>query len=453
MMVLRLLVALTALGAPAVLPLLLLVGRRPLTVLLILPAGGLLAALAAIAAVASASSMTVWLVVVDVAANAAAAIVLARRMSSDRRWIRADTDAPAAIGAALVVVVAALVRLVHPALDWDARSIWLLHARLLRAGGGAYVSALHNPAYLFSHLDYPPLAPASVVTGWKVSGPSSYRLAQVVLAAQTASMLLVAAVLLARAVHDRRRRWLAPALAGIFMLAALGSAGAYFTNGYADVLVAAAATAGALALLVDAPSPQMATVGLVCCLVAALTKDEGLVAALLVLLLWAVRMAVAPALRRWLASAFVVTTAVMLLWPAVIAGRGGPHGSILSSGTVAAGPSTGHVSRLTHAVAALAGHLPVLPPVAAASVLAVLVARRREPQLTSVLTRLWALVGLDVGVLLVTYTFGRLPIHYWLRTSAERVALFPALLLYAVAAVVLAKLTDPSRPREMAERS
>jgi hypothetical protein len=59
---------------------------------------------------------------------------------------------------------------------------------------------------------------------------------------------------------------------------------------------------------------------------------------------------------------------------------------------------------------------------------------------------LWAAAGVDVAVLLVTYTFGRLPIHYWLRTSAERVALFPAMLMYAAAVVVYTRIQDVRFP-------
>jgi hypothetical protein len=432
---------------PALLPMLVVAGRRPLTLVLLLPAGGVLAAAAAVLAVATRGSLTVSIVVVDVVANAVAAAIVLRRRRNGAAWVTSAADSPRVLAGAAVAAVVGLAGLSRPALDWDARSIWLLHARLLRAGGGHYVDALHNSAYTFAHVDYPPLAAATVAEAWKVWGASSYRLAQVLLALQGMSLVVAAAMLLGRRVTSAPR-WLAPALAAAYVIAALGPIGLYLTNGYADVVVAGGAAIAAIALLVEPVSGEASALGLFGALVAALTKDEGLVAALLVVGLWLVRLLLTHRLLlRRAGRRAAVVVAAMLVWPALVVARGGPRGSVLGAGTVAAA-AQGHLTRLAHAASNLASHLLVLPVVLIASVALVVAARQAaERSRLQPVAWLWALVGVQLIVLLATYTFGKMPIHYWLRTSGDRVSIFPAMVLDAIAVLAVADMAVAIRMR------
>ena len=47
----------------------------------------------------------------------------------------------------------------HPLAAWDARSIWFFHAKAIYFDKGISLEFLKNPAYLWSHPDYPPAIP------------------------------------------------------------------------------------------------------------------------------------------------------------------------------------------------------------------------------------------------------------------------------------------------------
>lgn len=458
----RWMLVLLVLCGPAALPTLAIVGARPVAVPLLLPAGSLLAAIAGVAAVATRTSLVAWVVVVDVAAVAASVVVMRRRVVIGRRH-GGDTRGglgPLLAGAA--VMVAGLLPLRHTVLDWDARSIWMLHARLFDAGGASYVHALQNGAYAFSHPDYPPLVPATVALAWKVWGSPSYRVGQVMPALVAASLFVVAGWLVARRVRGREAAWVAPALAASFAFAAIGATDGYLTDGYADVVAAAAATVAALALLAEPPSTSYAGLGVTAALIAALTKDEGLVAALVVVALWLARLLLQRHYRR-LRLVAVGTGAAMLVWPLLVAALGGPSGSVLDAPDSGAA-STSRLTRLHDAFSALRDQVPVLWLVAVVALLALAArwARRRDRvrpvRGAASLGWLGAFVLLDLVALLVTYTVGRAPIVWWLNTSVSRVTILARLLLYASAALAIAiaidrgpsdrSLDDPERAAE-----
>jgi len=89
-------------------------------------------------------------------------------LSEMGRWTSA---APWAALAFFLLAAAtfALVSACRPNGDWDAWSIWNLHARYLYRGGEHWTS-LFSPALNWSHPDYPLLLPASVMRSWVFAG-------------------------------------------------------------------------------------------------------------------------------------------------------------------------------------------------------------------------------------------------------------------------------------------
>jgi hypothetical protein len=450
--ILHLALVMVVLCAPAVLPTLAVVGPTPVSVPLLLPVGTLWAALAGEAAVATRTSIVPWLVAVDLVANVAAGASLWSRRAgffAERRRDTAGGLSSLLVAAAAMVV--GLLPLRHTVLDWDARSIWMLHARLLDAGGATYVHALQNSAYGFSHPDYPPLVPATVAVAWKVWGSPSYRVAQVVVALVGACLIVTASWLVGRRARGRYAPFLAPALSGLFALAAIGASSAYLTDGYADVVAAAAATVAALALLAEPPTPAMAGLGVAAALVAGLTKDEGLVAALIIVVLWLARLVVSHRSERRQQAVAVAAGVGIVVWPVLAAALGGPAVSVLNA-PGSAPPPTARGTRLHEAFTGVRSQLPMWWLVAAALiVVAVVVATRaggeegtREGP-GAPLAWLSALIVLDLAALLVTYTVGSAPMAWWLATSVYRVTILARLLLYAAAATAVALALGATR--------
>lgn len=277
---------------------------------------GLLASAAATASLLSGSSLRPWLLAVTLAAWALAALALRRRPR---------LGPPPAAGGATVLVVAALSALVLAGAtaaptEWDARMIWFFRARWFWLGGEAAADAMGNPALFSSHADYPPLVPATIASLWSVAGGGSLALAQVLATVQTWMAVVFAAVLAASTARRHVRLPVALA-AGAFALACFGVAGGFGARGYADLLWAAAAVAGSIALLELPLTPRNQLIGACCLLAAMVTKAEGFVAGFLVLLplaalRWVLveRRAALPRLLP-LAAVFVVAA----VWPVIAA--------------------------------------------------------------------------------------------------------------------------------------
>jgi hypothetical protein len=432
---------LTTAGA---LPTLATVGFRPIALLMVAPVGALVAASAATIAVATGTALLPWFVVVAVGAGASAGLVLKRLgpvpvASGHARRVEWIT-----VVAVIAASAWALTELRRPGLGWDARSIWLLHARLLDGGGASYDAALGNPAYSFAHMDYPPLMPAAVATTWSTVGSEGYRLAQVLIAGLNACLLGLTAATIASLTGNPGRRVLAPFIAAAVVLAGFGIAGGNATGGYADLLGAAATAAAATCLLVLPLDRSTIALGGLCALVAGTTKLEALMGAVAVAALFGLRIRPGHGWRRAAAAAAAIGMP-MLIWPAVIVARGGSLGTGPPVGIV----HEGSIERLRATIDALAHRLPTLPWVAAGAVLAALLlrgARRRGGVGGS--PRLWAALGAYVIVVVVNYVRGPLEIHAWLRDSVDRVAIYPRLLLVVeVATWTLVAATDPGVAR------
>lgn len=195
----------------------------------------------------------------------------------------------------------------------DAR-IWSLRSLGLFFFGGLQRELFTGDAYVPSHLDYPLLVPLLNSTIFRFMGGEDLRLVHLELWICVAAF----AWTVAWALGPGRRvlAWL-PA---VVVLPILGPVVDNVALGNVDTLVAGFAAAGALlvALWLEERRPALGVAGAVLLAGAACTKNEGLVAALVVLALAAVVLLVRadplPRLRRlrtWLVCAGVVAFAIV----------------------------------------------------------------------------------------------------------------------------------------------
>jgi hypothetical protein len=239
---------------------------------------GLILTVAAIGSLLTGTTLWPWTLGCVAAAWAASALVLrrrARRSGSGAGPLPGATRLralfiPAALSAPVLAATLA------PPTEYDARAIWFFHAHWFWQGGDAARDAMANAAFSYSHADYPPLVPASSAALWSVVGRVDLSLAQAVTTVQSWLAVLLVAVLVGGLV--RRRAELSVAVAaGVFTVGCFGVAGGFGTRGYADLLWAAAAVAGAVVALVLPVNPVGSRLAVVCFAAAVLAKGEGLV--------------------------------------------------------------------------------------------------------------------------------------------------------------------------------
>ncbi len=408
---------------PGALPAVSLVGRTVLSI----PFAALLTALglsvASMLAIWAGTSVLPWYFAVVVAGQAEAIRRLRRRPPVTRPPIR-----DIAVDAVLLLVVAfPLVGLRRAAIDWDARSIWLFHSRWFYAGGDFIRDALVNPAFSYSHPDYPPLAPAAAGGLWRLTANVDVDLGRDVIALLTFNAVAVMA-LAVRRLASERSAVPAAAMAALVGLGAYGLAGPYGTNGYVDLLWAASATAGVLYLLAAPMTPEHMALGAACLAVAGVTKNEGLAAAVLVLGLSLARH------RQSLRTVAVLgTTALFILaWP-VLMRTLGVHSDIAAGGRASAllhgDPEA--TSRVGPTIAAITGMARPIGFVAigcaAFGALMLRTARRRLGLGSAGWT--WLAILLITASLVAAYVLSPYDLDYHLASSADRTTIALRLLL------------------------
>lgn len=177
--------------------------------------------------------------------------------------------------------------------DWDARSIWFFQAEWIAEGGSDGAAALTNPAFIFSHPDYPKLGPAAIAAVWRTFDSRSVEVAQattsvVVVSAVVAIGVTVGVGLRHVTAVTPRARWVVVAAVGLLSLAFHGAARSWSFNGYMDGLWAALIIGGFAATLGCASSQTFAA-GIVLTSAAAATKNEALIPVLVLGVLVAVR--------------------------------------------------------------------------------------------------------------------------------------------------------------------
>lgn len=337
----------------------------------------------------------------------------------------------------LVVCAAGIVpplwTLRRPPGDWDAISIWFFHARWFFSGPTRAIAAMTNPAFAFSHADYPPLGSATAAAVWQVMGEPQLRTAQFAIAIVTWSAVLALCVGVV-SLFNGRTRAVATAAAVSLGLASYGSSGWVGTDGYVDLLWAAL-ICGATVHLVAAPSdPQHRAIGLVLLISAALTKNEGAVSALVVGAVAVVRS------RRQAKVAIVMAaaTSIGLVWIAISSAIGAI--SDISGATVIEAllpPSADVVRRAGIAAVSLADQIKL--ELIASSVVIIagsiwLDRTRRQAALSPSWHSLIVWFGMVAGIL-VAYATSPYDVRWHLGTSVNRTRIGPSLLLLTEMAI------------------
>jgi hypothetical protein len=396
-------------------------------------ATGILASTAAVAGLAlTVSEIVVLDALVACGAVALALVVPAR---PGRPWLRAAGAQAwvAAVGAGvLVVYLEALFRRakLEVSTSWDAWGFWIPKAESivyhhgLATGLGGFTS--------FSNPDYPPLAPVLDAVTFRFAGspdPTVLPLQHWVVAV---AFLAALAGLLAPRVSPAI---LWPALALLALMPDFGTmVGSSLGDEPLALLVGAGGVCGALWLLER--DPRYLALCTLFEAAAALTKVEGLPAALLVCAM----LAVAAGARRSapLALAALLVVAALVPWRVwmrehhVVSNSAFPFSRLFDPAFL-----VDRSSRLGTALASLPGYflsvnrwLGVVPLVLA---LALLVARRRRDLAVLAFgTTVLAFLGLAA-----VYWISPLPVHWYIDTSAARVATSTAVFCAALFPLLL----------------
>ena len=409
---------------------------------------GLVLSAAAVGSLITRSALLPWVLVVTVATWLASAAVVARRPATPA----GAAPAPGPVRAWCLAVVApvsapVLAGSLGPATEYDERAIWLFHARWLWSGGAAARDAMATAALGWSHSDYPPLVPATVAGLWSVVDGGDLQLGQAVTSVQGWLVVVLAGVLVTGAV--RRRAQLPTAvLAAMFAIGSFGIAGGFGTRGYADLAWAAMATAAAIAGLVLPPTPVTMRLVAVCLAGAALTKSEGLVTVVAVLvpliaLRWLVvrRRAALPGLAA-LAAAVVVGASWL-----VLSARFGTEADRDITGAGVKALLQGEATQLDRVAPALRGlwgyarTTIVISTVVVVGGLVLARGPRREQHLGGGLWLPIAAAG-SFLVALAALAAGELDLDFWLGSAGIRLVIIARALLLAEVLVVAAVAVD-----------
>jgi hypothetical protein len=324
------LVVIAGLVVPGFLPSLWLT-RCPLPALALAPmVTGLACALGSVVALVTRTALLPWVVVVVVATNLAVVLQATKGQSKPESGA-VDADRFSFRSVVPFALVAAPLLTVRQAPHaWDARSIWWFHADWFWSGGDVLARALQNPIFVFSHPDYPPLAPATIATLWRLRGGSDLEFAQLVSAILTAAPVVLLAMAVGGRFAGTASRWVGTAASVLVLLAVHGGTKVMGTDGYVDLQWAVAFSAAAVVILLWPPEPRHVAVGAIALAYAGLTKNEGMLSAVVLLALAAFRFRH----RRQLLVFPAVATAAGFVWMVVARMHGAE--SDLASGPTAA---------------------------------------------------------------------------------------------------------------------
>ena len=459
----------------ALVPSIAVAGVRPVTIFLAPLFGGLMAGFAAECELALGGTFVAWFIIIGVLVNLVSVMILALRHPGDRKsqsrpaWqllsIDVELRSPWPWITAIVIagsVAWPLRALRVPIIGFDARAIWTLHSLFIYGGHHTYLGSLKNPVYAFSNPDYPPLVPASGAFGFVIHGGSDIHLAVSLTAILNACALGVAACGIASVPRKDASSWArAVAIGGgaAVCLIGFGVNEASAVGGQADLLWAASALAATIYGLLLPPSSSHLAIGWICATVAALTKNEGLTVALVILALMSIRYIPASSQRGvmhhgqppdrsgvlvgrtlvrrfqlivpstaadWLtrASLWLAMAAPSLLWPLLMKYEG--------IGSDFFGSSSESVSqRFQPTISAVAHNLHILPVAAVVATVGGLTMRRTRLH-TGIggPVWIWIVIAWSLIALTATYVFGGLEIHWWLSTSVSRTTVFAQIALY-----------------------
>jgi len=453
-------------------PALLLRGIAPETPFLAPLIGSIVAGFAAMVEFAAGGTLILWFIILGIFSNALPLVCLAwmrthagQRASHTRelqrlrdprptsRTLSRRSDIAGPVVIFLVVGAGAfwpLQALRLPYIGYDANSIWIMHALLISGGHKVFFDGIRNPAYSFSNPDYPPLVSATGAISIIIGGRTDLDLAAAATAVLNSCALGVIGSGIARMTSRREHpagRVTSTLAGGVIGLAGFAFAGIHGVSGYADLLWSATAAGSVLFGLVLPMSWRNGCLAWLLAIAAALTKNEGMVMAPVLLGLLTLRyvaarhvnakiivpdnrltrvkskpppMVIQDARVRWVLRVALagILTLPAVVWPAITLVRGVGN-AFFSSGVHSP------VSRVAPILGAMADHLVVLPVVGVvAGIGALSLSRIRQRMSLAGAGWLWVAVLAWVVALFATYDLGSLPIHWWLDTSITRTVIF-----------------------------
>ena len=463
-------VALAVLSAAGLAPAVALAGLRWLTIPLVPLAGSVIAALAATAMMAAGGTILGWFVALALATILAVGATWKRwpehrprrdgrhRSAPRDRWYRRIGGSGAL--AVLLACVWCLRGLATPTVGFDARALWLIRAGWFLQSHHQLLVKMRVPDVVVIQSAYPPLVSAVTAVAWQVTGNHSLRLAVVLVALLNTAALAVAALAVvdagrqgsARLWADARHHeetgpgtgrarnpvgigWAAstPTVVGtvaavLLVFIAFGITEPFMTNGYADPIWSLAALGAVAYGLQLGAHPANRGVAVILVLVAGMSKNEGVITAVVLIVLIALRGlahgsgATGPR-RRWHPLLVGLgELAAVAAWPLVmraIHARGAT--TTLSPPHLWAGRARGTFDGMVPYLHVIA----LAVPVAVVGGLALSRVRRRN----GLANDWWAWAAVVGGVLVVAgaYVTGTGDIQPWLRSSVHRVTEFPAL--------------------------
>jgi hypothetical protein len=330
---------------------------------------------------------------------------------------------------------------------WDAHLIWWLHAGYFGEGGDFARDAIGNPALVFSHLDYPPLASAPVALVWQLLDVRTFFPAAIVTGAVTMSSvaMVVYAVRHVTAAGPALVSW--PVAIGVGY-AAWSPQWEGPTAGYSDAMCATAFAAGAVLVLFGGALADRRLLPLALLLLSAssLMKNEGLSLVLALAVVGTVkhRREWRQAAWGWLpvgvAGIWSVTTRLLGARNDVL--TGGRFGALLHGDPDTLGRFPLIMTKMYDRIG------PVTLLALLAAVLGPLFLRRRRQSLgLGGDAWLWAVLGLHWAGLTLIYLITPNDIRWHLLTSIDRVTIVIAVL--ACASVACWTVTATARTADL----
>jgi hypothetical protein len=345
-----------------------------------------------------------------------------------RLWGSHLIGGAALVQTGLLLGVAGTAFAVRPLWEWDGWAIWGFKARALFAFGGVSNPAFESHAYAHHMQDYPLFLPALEATAYRAIGGVDERLVHL--------QLLGLAIGFVGALWALLRPRVPAELVGLTVLAIVAAPGILdaLAANYADVPLAIFVALGlvALARWTFDGEPHLLGWSALFLASAALTKNEGVlfVGAALVATLVVAR-------KRAPVLAVAVATFVPLLpWRAFVAIHH-IHDLALRPNDLRPGALAHHTDRIAPAVSRLLDELfftrhGLLVPMTCVAVAAAWAVRRKR---VVALTLTW--FGLSFAGLVLVYWASRLPLGWYLDTSAPRIVL-PLVVAGAALAPLLA---------------
>ncbi len=340
----------------------------------------------------------------------------------------------AARTAVLALAAIPLLSVRSGAYAWDYRSIWLIHAKLLRGPGPLLREAFRSVTVAFAHLDYPPLGPAAMVWAFRGTTKSFAESGQLTITTLNCAALAALGMALFDLSCVASTAIKSSFCAGLVVWLFIENAGEQLSTGLVDALWALLLAAGIVTLF-GAPHPTVNRNTLLAGLyfgASSLTKNEGLAITFATTVLLVL-------LSRPRASWKLFVCFVPALTWAMAARQLGAE-SDYDAGSLLAAMSkpSSFVSNLRLTV------LSAGPRVSAATIFcgvcAIAAARTSSQQDQSLSKARRAIViclGVASLVLLVPYLSGRFELSWLLRTSIDRTTVILRALLLTLGGTYL----------------